>query len=543
MDIALYHGYELIGSGSNEYNRYLARALLELGHNVHMICREKHPERIPFINEVWQWKPGGQCARTQQAAARDNTGLCILHRIPQGAIYPVYLTDKQRPGNVRSFVNLSDAELQAFIAVNQEALGNIFATVNIDILYANHLVMQPAMALEPCQQHQVPMVFFLHGSAIEYTVKKDKRYQEYARQAIVGCTALVSGNREVRNRLLTLFPDLHDLVMNKTRIIGIGVDTSLFVPIAREQRKTALKRAADTPAFRQACGKSAEQSRLLQQSFEQGEQALMRTQFESYDENAPDSDISTRLEQIQPDVPVILFVGALTAGKGLQSLICAMPLVLAAHPHSRLLIIGSGAYREVLEALVYAISHRRTDILEQLAREGFDLDRSDESGPWPDVQALIEHPDSLDELMRNGAGLSRQVDFLGRMNHEQLSLVFPLADVAVFPSVVPEAYGLVLMEALANGVFPLVSYFSGFRDGIDELEQFLAHDTVDRMKIDMDPARRIRSIADNINGLITLSETHDFSSDLAAIAREHYDWKHRAVSLGKLFAEVRSPAT
>ena len=40
MRIGLYHGYELTGSGSNEYTRYLARSLLGAGHEVHTICRD-----------------------------------------------------------------------------------------------------------------------------------------------------------------------------------------------------------------------------------------------------------------------------------------------------------------------------------------------------------------------------------------------------------------------------------------------------------------------------------------------------------------------
>ena len=33
MRIGVYHGYELTGSGSNEYTRYLARALAREGHD------------------------------------------------------------------------------------------------------------------------------------------------------------------------------------------------------------------------------------------------------------------------------------------------------------------------------------------------------------------------------------------------------------------------------------------------------------------------------------------------------------------------------
>jgi len=43
LKIGIFHGYELTGSGSNEYTHYLARALAAAGHEIHIICREPVP--------------------------------------------------------------------------------------------------------------------------------------------------------------------------------------------------------------------------------------------------------------------------------------------------------------------------------------------------------------------------------------------------------------------------------------------------------------------------------------------------------------------
>ena len=40
MHAGLFHGYELTGSGSNEYVRYLVRSLVRAGHEVHVVCWE-----------------------------------------------------------------------------------------------------------------------------------------------------------------------------------------------------------------------------------------------------------------------------------------------------------------------------------------------------------------------------------------------------------------------------------------------------------------------------------------------------------------------
>ncbi len=49
MRVAIFHGFELTGSGSNEYTRYLSRALARQGHDVHVLCREPDPASIPHV--------------------------------------------------------------------------------------------------------------------------------------------------------------------------------------------------------------------------------------------------------------------------------------------------------------------------------------------------------------------------------------------------------------------------------------------------------------------------------------------------------------
>src|SRR5439155_1657564 len=45
MKILLWHGYLLGGTGSNVYTRALAREWSRMGHEVVVVCQERHPER------------------------------------------------------------------------------------------------------------------------------------------------------------------------------------------------------------------------------------------------------------------------------------------------------------------------------------------------------------------------------------------------------------------------------------------------------------------------------------------------------------------
>jgi glycosyltransferase involved in cell wall biosynthesis len=56
------------------------------------------------------------------------------------------------------------------------------------------------------------------------------------------------------------------------------------------------------------------------------------------------------------------------------------------------------------------------------------------------------------------------VVFTGAMDHDELAALIPLADAAVVPSVLPEAFGMVAAEAAACGVIPIVSDHSGLAE-------------------------------------------------------------------------------
>lgn len=529
MKIAIYHGYELAGSGSNEYTRYLAGTYTDAGHEVHIICREPEPEKIPYISEAREWDAGGKSTVLFQ---RENGSACVLHRLPHASIRPVYVTDKQREGNVKAFSDLTDDELTEYHDLNRRLLFSILTWVKPDLLHANHLVYQPVAAVGACRETGTPLIIYPHGSSIEYTIREDPRYRERALEALKGCTGLISGSREVRNRITGLYPEYAEEILSKTRIVGVGVDTDLFRPVEKKRRPENIGLLMQTGG---RGGKREEQTVELQARLADGDIAV-RDYWNAYNHSLPDEDLNEKLKTIPWDRNILLFVGALTSGKGLQSLITAMPDILSRHPETNLVIVGAGAYREVLEALVFALAEGDGPLLDTLCGSGFDLDRNDITGPWTDVQAYLEHPGSRERLVHGGKLLKGHVHFTGRLDHPRLKYLFPCADLAVFPSIVPEAYPLVLMESLSNGVIPVVSYFSGFKDGVDELEGLLGKQLTDKMKMPVEPEHRIHGIAAAVSSLLD-EDLSGYGPYLRRIAVEQYDWKHRAVQMAEAYSD------
>ena len=127
------------------------------------------------------------------------------------------------------------------------------------------------------------------------------------------------------------------------------------------------------------------------------------------------------------------------------------------------------------------------------------------------------------------------------MDHSLLKHIFPCADFSIFPSTVPEAYPLVLMESLSNGVFPIMSYFSGFKDAIDSLDDYLNKDILQLMKISMDPEKRIKSIIRCVSGALEYPGLNSVSPKLRSIAVKNFDWKIRARQMINAYLKRLNP--
>jgi glycosyltransferase involved in cell wall biosynthesis len=136
------------------------------------------------------------------------------------------------------------------------------------------------------------------------------------------------------------------------------------------------------------------------------------------DERLPDEGNAARLADFfAAEGPVVVYFGKLIVNKGVHLLVDALRGLDA-----RAVIVGFG-------------DHRRA--LEQQART------------LPDGQTL----------------------FTGPLEHRHLVHLLPLADVAVVPSIFPEAFGMVAAEAAAAGCPPLVARHSGLAEVAAGLEE------------------------------------------------------------------------
>ncbi|MEN8149619.1 MAG: glycosyltransferase, partial [Planctomycetota bacterium] len=202
-------------------------------------------------------------------------------------------------------------------------------------------------------------------------------------------------------------------------------------------------------------------------------------------------------------------------------------------------IVGSGAYREVLEGLVHAIASGNEALLDALVAKGNDLDDTHLEGPWEAVAAYLSAPGNRRTVLSAGRRFAEHVHFTGRMSHDLLCHLFPCADVAVFPSVIPEAYPLVLMESLSNGVLPAASDFSGFAEGLDHLVPELGRELVQSMRLPIDPATCVAGMVERLSSLLAQPRDDARKARLRDIAVRRYDWKIRAREMAAAYDDLR----
>src|SRR4051794_23099062 len=220
----VFHGYLLRGTGSNIYNASLAKALVKLGHEVHLLCQDAQAGELDFVDAVGRWNSEGVL---QVETVREPVR-CTAYLPDIGGLLPVYVADDYEGFEARRFTELSDAELDRYLEANVSAVREVAERSGAEVALANHLVMGPVIVRRAIGG-RVPYAVKVHGSALEYTVRPEpERFLPFAREGLSEAGAALVGSRHTAESLWEVMgdPDLPD----RTRLGPPGVDADTFVP-------------------------------------------------------------------------------------------------------------------------------------------------------------------------------------------------------------------------------------------------------------------------------------------------------------------------
>jgi glycosyltransferase involved in cell wall biosynthesis len=240
----------------------------------------------------------------------------------------------------------------------------------------------------------------------------------------------------------------------------------------------------------------------------------------------------------------IVFVGKLIVSKGVDLLIAAWPLVKARHPEVRLKIAGYGEYEGGLRRLLAALDGGDLDDAREVAELGWGLEGGS-AEPLPILRAfLAEPPDGYLDAAR---GIADSVEFIGRLEHDEVAELLPGMEALAMPSTFPEAFGMVAAEAAACGVLPVSAGHSGMLEVSRELAKALPPSAAGLVSFPVEVGA-VEAIAARLNGWLGLPEAEraEARNALVGTARRLWDWEGvargvLAASAGRL-GELSSPA-
>jgi|1186.fasta_scaffold28357_2 glycosyltransferase involved in cell wall biosynthesis len=485
MDLLVFHGYLLRGTGSNVYTASVAEALRRQGHRVHLLCQERRPLDLPWVDAVGTWEDGRLRVDVRREPVR-----VTVYRPPIGEILPVYVADRYEGFDARPFAELTDAQLDAYLDRNVAAVREVVERARPDAALAGHLVMGPVVLARALAGAGVPYAVKVHGSALEYTVKPHReRFLPYARQGLAGARTVLVGSRHTAESLWTALdePDLPA----RTRLGPPGVDVDAFAPRSPDDAASALVALRDRLASEQALASAAD-------SFTRDGPAAAEAL----------RDLDPRRDRL------VAFVGKLIEAKGPDLLLAAWPRVVAAVPDARLLFVGFGDYRIRLQALGDALAASDAAALHRL------------SAPLHHLRAFLDGVGDDGGYRAAAARIPETVRFTGRLEHDELAALLPACEALVVPSTFPEAFGMVAAEAAACGALPVSAQHSGLAEVARGLQAGLPEAARPWLSFPLDDGA-VDAIAERL--VAWLGAPADLRARtraaVAASARERYSWE------------------
>ena len=541
--LCIVHGYGLNESGSNLWTREVTRALVRNGETVHLVCRVSNPQDFDFVAEAFAYDAEGNPERLLERETPGYSGHCVLHR-PHAEVVPTYVRPTLTEGPAKCILDLDDEPIATYLDHQEAALRSVVANHGIEAIHVNHMVLMSEAVRRIHETEGLPFVLMPHGSALEYVVKKDPRMRAIAERVLEAAGRVITLSAELQERIFAVYPDMDGLAAKTTRVPP-GVDVSRFTLLPRERRGESLE-ALRKELTKHEVGRTAEQTVAfrdgLRDDLSRDELDALFDAASDFSERAPEGTLARDLDRIDPERDEILtFVGRFLGHKGVADIVAALPVIFAERPNAKLVLAGGGPLREVLEALLVALSKGHRTLVRDLLAWGDDLE-GQQSDPMARVALYLDELEARGDLDAWFEAAEEHADpdrviFTGFLEHDLLQYLLPCCDVGVFPSHVPEAGPLVAVEAMASGCFPSGTYQAGMASILDAArDSGLPEEAVALARISPEPGRSVGEIARQVPRLLEIAPHH--RETLRRVAEEHFDWKSVAAAIASNLRET-----
>jgi glycosyltransferase involved in cell wall biosynthesis len=202
--IVLWHGYLLGGTGSNVYTRALAREWRRGGHDVVVVCQDRHADRYDL---------GG--ARV------------VVPELP-GRLLPVFVLDEYEGLEARLLQDFTRAQREAYVEANANAIHELLPA---DLVFANHVLLGAPVGESSGARWRVKA----HGSELEYSMRGNEELCAWGAEALRGADAVYVGSEHIRRVLEEVVGHVDNV-----HEVPPGVDVEEFRPAPRDEALAGL---------------------------------------------------------------------------------------------------------------------------------------------------------------------------------------------------------------------------------------------------------------------------------------------------------------
>jgi len=514
--IMMVHGFVLDGTGSNLYVRNIVKKMCEMGQDVVLVCQEFTPDKYDYISKCIRQKDNDYVVEFERETPYP--GKCDIYIPDTHNELLVYVYDRYKDLKVREMKDVSNEEIDAYVSLNASCIQHICETNDISKVYANHLVLQPQYVYQGLQAAKSKAQFnvICHGSDINYAISKNQYLDQLSRVTLLAADNLIAVSQHSKETMKKTYPDLD---LERVKVINAGLDESLYGSMDKDLEMSMLSEYIDK---HQELGFSSKQVEMIKDMVESNNYDFDKVQ-ESYEPKDVEIGIKDDLfnKMYSNDYERVIYLGKYLEQKGIIPLVLGLPLIYSDNPKVVTLFIGFGALRAKLEYIIQLLmAERFDDIFDNADKLGVTL--KEDFAILEVLKENLKNEDYLNQYKKGLAYLKTNTLFTGYFDQKYAMRILAHGNVSIFPSIYVEAFGMVIIEAMASKVTPLVSRHSGFKETLEIAASKIKDLDIKNYSVELDKDM-MDNIAKKTIELLSKDNTY-FNNEMSTFALANYGW-------------------